>query len=138
MTKFKFILFQTENVSSRPFEFDENGGKFSKRVENTVGKGKGAIARCKNQGFLGKIVSRMTKFKSKLFQTERVSGLHFEFDKNGGQFSKGSKTSWEKEQLLVTSNFSFSHSVFKRIVLQTRKNQGLLGKSLSQMTKFKS
>ena len=28
------------------------------------------------------------------------------------------------------SNFSFSHSVFKRLVLQTRKNQGLFGKGL--------
>ena len=37
---------------------------------------------------------------------------------------------WEKEKLLVTSNFSFSHSVFKRLVLQTRKNQGLFGKGL--------
>ena len=26
------------------------------------------------------------------------------------------------------SNFSFSHSVFKRLVLQARKNQGLFGK----------
>ena len=34
------------------------------------------------------------------------------------------------EKLLVTSNFSFSHSVFKRLVLQTRKNQGLFGKGL--------
>ena len=32
------------------------------------------------------------------------------------------------EKLLVMSNFSFSHSVFKRLVLQTRKNQGLFGK----------
>ena len=29
------------------------------------------------------------------------------------------------------SNFSFSHSVFKRLVLQTRKNQGLFGKELN-------
>ena len=36
----------------------------------------------------------------------------------------------EKEKLLVTSNFSFSHSVFKGLVLQTRKNQGLLGKGV--------
>ena len=42
----------------------------------------------------------------------------------------GLKTLWEKEKLLVTSNFSFSHSVFKRFVLQTRKNQGLFGKGL--------
>ena len=40
---------------------------------------------------------------------------------------------WEKEKLLVTSNFSFSHSVFKRLVLQTRKNQGLFGKGLMTM-----
>ena len=40
------------------------------------------------------------------------------------------KTLWEKEKLLITSNFSFSHSVFKRLVLQTRKNQGLFGKGL--------
>ena len=33
--------------------------------------------------------------------------------------------------LLITSNFSLSHSVFKRIVLQTRKNQGLFGKGLA-------
>ena len=50
------------------------------------------------------------------------------------------KTPWEKEKLLVTSNFSFSHSVFKRLVLQTRKYQGLFGKGLTLlliMIKFK-
>ena len=36
----------------------------------------------------------------------------------------------EKEKLLFKSNFSFSHSVFKRLVLQTLKNQGLFGKGL--------
>ena len=41
------------------------------------------------------------------------------------------KTLWEKEKLLITSNFSFSHSVFKRLVLQTHKNQGLFGKGLT-------
>ena len=46
---------------------------------------------------------------------------------------KGLKTLWEKEKLLVTSNFSFSHSVFKRLVLQIRKNQGLFGKGLTHM-----
>ena len=50
---------------------------------------------------------------------------------------KGHKTLWEKEKLLVTSNFSFSHSVFKKFVLQTHKDQGLFGKGLNfsfQMT----
>ena len=40
---------------------------------------------------------------------------------------------WEKKKLLVTSNFFFSHIVFKRLVLQTRKNQGLFGKGLLEI-----
>ena len=39
-------------------------------------------------------------------------------------------TLWEKEKLLVTSNFSFSCSVFKRLVLQTHENKGLFRKEL--------
>ena len=38
---------------------------------------------------------------------------------------------WEREKLLVMSIFSFSHIVFKRLVLQTCENQGLLGKEFS-------
>ena len=45
-------------------------------------------------------------------------------------YQNGQKTLWEKEKLLVTSNFSFSQSVFKRIELQTRKNLDLFGKGL--------
>ena len=41
------------------------------------------------------------------------------------------KTLWEKEKLLVTRNFSFSLSVFKRLVLRTRKNKGLFEKGLT-------
>ena len=32
--------------------------------------------------------------------------------------------------MLFTSNFSFSYSVFKRLVLQTSKNYGMFGKGL--------
>ena len=56
----------------------------------------------------------------------------FEFYENGRKFSERVKTLWEKEKLLVTSNFSFSHSVFKGLEQQTRKNQGLLGKGLKK------
>ena len=42
----------------------------------------------------------------------------------------------EKEILLVTSDFSFSHIVFKRLVMQTCKNQGLLGKGLMSTLTF--
>ena len=48
----------------------------------------------------------------------------------------GLKTLFEKEKLLITSNFSFSHSVFKRLVLQTRENQGLFGKGLIPVNVF--
>ena len=44
--------------------------------------------------------------------------------------SNGKKTLWEKEKLLVTSNFFFSHSVFKRLLQHTSKNKGLFGKWL--------
>ena len=40
---------------------------------------------------------------------------------------KSRKQYFEKQKLLITSNFSFSH----RLVLQTRKNQGLSGKGLT-------
>ena len=43
------------------------------------------------------------------------------------------KTLWEKEKLLTTSNSSFSHSVFKGLVLQTCTNQGLFGKGLNEI-----
>ena len=45
----------------------------------------------------------------------------------------GLKTLCEKEKLLVTSNFSFSHGVFKRLVLLTHENQGLFGKGLKDL-----
>ena len=39
-------------------------------------------------------------------------------------------------KLLVMSNFTFSHSVFKRLVLQTHKNQDLFGKGLTQFSRL--
>ena len=46
--------------------------------------------------------------------------------------AEGKKTLWEKEKLFVVSNFSFSRSVFKRFVMQTRKkNQGVFGTGLN-------
>ena len=61
----------------------------------------------------------------------------FKFDKRLRKvLEKGRKHCGEKEKLLVTSNFSFSHSVFKRIVQQTRKNQGLFGKGLIMTDKY--
>ena len=43
------------------------------------------------------------------------------------------KTLLKKEKSLVTRNFSFSHSVFKRLVLETCEKQGLFGKGLKTL-----
>ena len=48
----------------------------------------------------------------------------------------GQKTLWEKEKLLVISIFSFSRRVFKILVQETHKNQGLFRKGLTRR-KFK-
>ena len=55
---------------------------------------------------------------------------NFKFDENGRKLSKQVETLWEKEKLLVTSNFSFSHSVFKRLVSQGRQKVSLCGNGL--------
>ena len=56
------------------------------------------------------------------------------FDENGRKFSKWVETTalweWRNCSLLIASNFSSSHSVFRRLVLQTHKNQGLFGKGI--------
>ena len=48
-------------------------------------------------------------------------------------YPNGLKTLWEKEKLLVTSNFSFSHSVFKRLVSQGRQKVSLCGNGLKRI-----
>ena len=67
-------------------------------------------------------LSQMTNFR--LFQTKEFADNNFKFDKNDTKFSKR----------VENSNFYFSHSVFKRLVLQTRKNQGLFGKGLKHLS----
>ena len=56
----------------------------------------------------------------------------FNLVENGGKFPKWGKNTEGKEKLLVTSNFSFSHNVYKRLVLQSHKNKGLFGKGLTK------
>ena len=51
---------------------------------------------------------------------------NFKFDQNGREkLENRQKTMWEKEKLLIMSNFSFSHSVSKRLLLQTCENKSL-------------
>ena len=43
---------------------------------------------------------------------------NYKFDDNGKKFSKCvENTVWNKEKLLIMSGFSFSHSVFERLVM---------------------
>ena len=51
---------------------------------------------------------------------------NFKLDENGRKILKMGRKHWQKEKLLVKSNLSFSHSVFKILVLQTRKSQDSL------------
>ena len=56
---------------------------------------------------------------------------NFKCDENGREYIRMVENTVGKgEKLLVTSNFSFSYSVFKRFAQQTRKNQGLFGKGI--------
>ena len=55
---------------------------------------------------------------------------NFEFDENGRKLSKQVENAVEREKLLVTSNFSFSHSVFKRLVSQGCQKVSLCGNGL--------
>ena len=56
---------------------------------------------------------------------------NFELGINGRKFSNQVENNVVKGEIAVTSNFSFSHSVFKGLVLQTRKNQSLFGKGFN-------
>ena len=76
-------------------------------------------------------LSQMTNFG--FCQTERVCRWQFQM---GWKWQKviqtGRKHCGKKEKLLVMSNFSFSHSVLERLVLQTHIKQGLFGKELNK------
>ena len=71
------------------------------------------------KGVLSLTLSQTTIFG--LFQTLRDNNS--EFDKNGSKFSK--------------SNFSLSHGVFKRFVLQTLKHQDLFREGLNLLPNHK-
>ena len=52
-------------------------------------------------------------------------------DENGRRFSKQVENTVGKGEIARWEQFSFFHSVFKRLVLQTCKNQGLFWKGLT-------
>ena len=46
-------------------------------------------------------------------------------------YEKGRKHCWKRRYCAFTSNFSFSHTIFKRLPLKTLKNKSLFRKGLS-------
>ena len=58
---------------------------------------------------------------------------NFKFDGTGWNFFKRVENPMGKEE--IGTNFSFSHSVFKRFVMQTSKNRGQFGKGLGKRQK---
>ena len=95
------------------FKFDENGRKLSKQVEN-CGKRRNCLLRA---------ISPFPTMLSKGLFPEASKGVIVWAWVNLLQHSPGFcdlvkldlKTLWEKEKFLVTSIFSFSHSVFYTI-----------------------
>ena len=61
---------------------------------------------------------------------EELAINNFDHEENCVRFSKRVEKQWEKEKLLITSNFAFSHSGLKRLVLKKCENKGLIGKGL--------
>ena len=69
------------------------------------------------------ILSQTTNFSLKEFADDNSY-----FDENDRKFSERTQNTAGKGEIALTSNFSFSHGVFKRRALQTRKNKACLGK----------
>ena len=61
---------------------------------------------------------------------------NFKFHENGRKLSKRLENLWEKEKLLFTNNFSFSHSIFKRLVSQGHSKASLCGNGLRKVPKI--
>ena len=71
----------------------------------------------------------MTNFR--FFEIESLQTTILDLMKMARSYLNGFENTVVKGEVLVRSNFSFSHCVFKILVLQTRKNQGLSGKGLT-------
>ena len=66
---------------------------------------------------------------------------NFKFDENSGKFSKmvdlnNNMGKGEIEKLLITSNFSSSQTVYKRLVPKTHKIKGLFWKGINVTSEY--
>ena len=80
-----------------------------------------------------KLLTHYQTTNFRLFQTERVCRRQISnLTKMAKSYGNLLKTLWENEKLLVTSNFSFSLSVFKRLVSQGCQKVLLCGNGLTK------
>ena len=92
------------------------------RIENIVGKGENVTSIF---SFSHNVFNPFSNEKFKTFPNSKsLQRTVQNLMKMAESSPNGCKTLWEKEKLLVMSNFFFSHSVFKRLILQTHENQG--------------
>ena len=80
----------------------------------------------------GKELTHYQTTNFRLFQTENVCRRQFQILRKWQKvIQTGRKHCGEKEKLLVRSNFSFSHSVFKRLLSQGHQKVSLCGNGLN-------
>ena len=60
---------------------------------------------------------------------------NFKLDENGKKFFKQVENTVGKGEIACYEQFSFSHSVFRRLVLQTHTNKGFVWESVKEVTK---
>ena len=65
---------------------------------------------------------------------KEIADNFLKFDENDGKFSKRIENAVGKGEIACNEQFLlFPHSVFKRLVLKTRKNKGLFRKGLGKV-----
>ena len=94
-----------------------------------------SVSICELTHFLSSTHYQTTNFR--LCRTERVYRRQFQIWRKWKKVIQTGRKHWEKEKLVITSSFSFSHSVFKRLVSQGRQKVSLCGNGLI-MTIFSS
>ena len=89
------------------------------RLKNIVGKGEKCSHRVSYSGLL-------TLSKTNIFRLKEFADDNFRFDENGRKLSKLVENIMGKGEIAHYEQYLlFPHSVFNRLVLQTRKSQGL-------------
>ena len=115
-----FRLFQTERLCRRQLKCDENRRRYSKRIENTVGKGE--IARYEQfllfpQCFQRVVLETHQNQGLDCFKLKDFADDNFKFDANGRNFFKRVENTVAKGEIARYENLLLLNtvSIFKRL-----------------------